>query len=586
MQSPRLPSTADGGLSVAQTPRCALFAAFVIVILSALGIPKGQAAEPPDANSDEGKALQMFDSVYGRKFKEAQKSPSATDDIELAGELIKVAKDSLNNAALVAVLCDRAAELTSMSSPGRPVAVEALDLLLRFAPQRQLQTLERLVEVRQRLYAESSGEQRKDVGDQLLATQLTLAGALRTKGDLDKAVTCYEGAIRTAGLIRSLRLTEIREEYAAARAEQKQQLRISQLREQILGDVHDVQAINELLHILVVERDDPAAAIRYAELSPDDAWKNHVPMATKSLADLNEKDVLSLGDWYASLAAKEEGSAKRSMQSRAKAFYDRYLSINTNNDLLRNRVELAVKAIEARTITKTKLTTIKPVRFKILLQPEPHVSEDRIWAHPDGDNSSVVEYELGGQYKVLAGTAALNNKGPTTCILTFRIVGDGKLLWTSKPLVKAKEPLSEQFNVNINGVKTLQLYVDCKGSPTNAWTTWDNVTLETSGPLTASSSKVETKEDDRLLKALAGTTWKFTTTKELATITFNDDMTVSRSWISGKGKWRTNGPATVKAAILGNPLLEREVTIEFSKDGRECSMSGWDSNHTRLVRVR
>lgn len=62
-----------------------------------------------------------------------------------------------------------------------------------------------------------------------------------------------------------------------------------------------------------------------------------------------------------------------------------------------------------------------------------------------------------------ARAAAINDSawGRTATALTFRVLGDGRELWKSKPLNEAGS--SEPFDVSIVGVDRLELFVDCPG---------------------------------------------------------------------------------------------------------------------------
>lgn len=542
------------------------------------------------SETDRAKTVQTFDAVYGPKLKAVLATPAPTDDLELAKELIKIARDSTGDAALLSVLCDRAAELASPHAAGYSLTDEVLELLDKHAPSKGIPAFERRVEIRQRQYNSLSGEQKGKAGERLIDAQMALAKALRAGGELDKAATTCDAALRVAGTIRSPRQDEIRSELVALRADQQRPARIVQLKERLLRNANDQAAVTELLRLLVIEEDDPAAARGYAQLSTDTAWKSNIPLAAKPMSDLTENEVMTLGDWYAGLATKAAGDGGKRVSKRAKDYYERFLLLHATPDLARKRVELAMKSINVVADTKKLLTTLKPSKRRVWYDAPPKDRADRIWAHSYDNQSSLIEYDLGSKWKTLAGSAVLSSEDPTKGALLFRIVGDGKELWRSKPLVKVKKPSSENFSISIEGVKTLQLLVDCKGSADFAWTSWDNVTLDgVSGgntPGTGSEATHENDATDRLKKALTGTTWKFTTTRQPASLTFHDDMTVTRSWTSGKGKWSISGPTTVKAQILGSPLSDRDVTMEFGQDGRQCTVSGWDEGHTRLVPAR
>ncbi|MCI0683393.1 MAG: NPCBM/NEW2 domain-containing protein, partial [Gemmataceae bacterium] len=93
--------------------------------------------------------------------------------------------------------------------------------------------------------------------------------------------------------------------------------------------------------------------------------------------------------------------------------------------------------------------------------------------HPPQGGVSHVVYQLNGQFSTLRAMAAIQdvpNQGQAFSPLTFKVVGDGKLLWQSSPLQRlgTGEPLA----VNVEGVQTLRLEVHCPGLHAWAHAAW------------------------------------------------------------------------------------------------------------------
>jgi hypothetical protein len=92
--------------------------------------------------------------------------------------------------------------------------------------------------------------------------------------------------------------------------------------------------------------------------------------------------------------------------------------------------------------------------------------------HPPNQGSSFVEYDIGGKFHLLIGLAALCDKIDATIQrptdLTFRVIGDNKMLWRSWPMRLD----GQHFRVNVSGVRRLRLQIDCPGSNANAWAAW------------------------------------------------------------------------------------------------------------------
>ncbi len=84
-----------------------------------------------------------------------------------------------------------------------------------------------------------------------------------------------------------------------------------------------------------------------------------------------------------------------------------------------------------------------------------------------------VDYVLGGKYSKLSGAVGIEDRGqadrrrvPTT----FKIIGDGKLLWTSKPLLTPGK--TDPFNVDVSRIKSLRILTDSNNLPSHyaVWT--------------------------------------------------------------------------------------------------------------------
>ncbi len=94
---------------------------------------------------------------------------------------------------------------------------------------------------------------------------------------------------------------------------------------------------------------------------------------------------------------------------------------------------------------------------------------------PPAQNSARVSYSLDGKYKNFWATVAtLEGRDPES-VISFRVLGDGKLLWNSRPMQQANE--IQECNVKVSGVHMLQLEVFCKGSNVNANAAWINPRL-------------------------------------------------------------------------------------------------------------
>ena len=92
--------------------------------------------------------------------------------------------------------------------------------------------------------------------------------------------------------------------------------------------------------------------------------------------------------------------------------------------------------------------------------------------HPPGNGSSYVRYELGGRFRTFAGSVAINDTGAGKVAVgqVFKVAGDGKPLWESRP-VRTRDD-EQVFAIDVTGVHRLSLEVHCPGSNAHAQAVW------------------------------------------------------------------------------------------------------------------
>jgi hypothetical protein len=100
---------------------------------------------------------------------------------------------------------------------------------------------------------------------------------------------------------------------------------------------------------------------------------------------------------------------------------------------------------------------------------------------PNWRSSAKVSYEIKKRYRWLDGAVGMaDNRMRSFSALTFRVVGDGKPLYTSRPLRQPGE--REDFLVDVTGVDQLELFVDCPSSNTMAHGVWIDPKLSVNKP--------------------------------------------------------------------------------------------------------
>jgi len=318
-----------------------------VVLLAGLGIVVARGD-----NQDE--AIKAFESLYGNKYKEVRATVSPQDDVDLAQELLVIAKNSQAQPALAAVLCDRSADLGSAHPLGYAIAVQALELSLKSKPADSA-ILERIADLRRGQYKASTGADRSKIGEQLIDDLLRLADLAKASGDTKTLVDHHVAAYSTARSIRSYRIDQLQQALQDVRDAQRREVRIAGLIGRLEADPKDTAAADELLRIYVVEMDDLGTAARYAAFASDPNWRKAVPLAAKPMTGLSDAEVLIVADWYVAMA-DDAGDAHLLMLENARSRFQRFLEIHKDADLERSKAELSLKSVDAR-IAKLRVAT-------------------------------------------------------------------------------------------------------------------------------------------------------------------------------------------------------------------------------------
>jgi len=98
--------------------------------------------------------------------------------------------------------------------------------------------------------------------------------------------------------------------------------------------------------------------------------------------------------------------------------------------------------------------------------------------HPPARGESRVSFQLNGRYREFRATAAISDAAPQPCPapLTFRVRGDGELLWQSSPV--ARPGNTQECHVTIQRVRVLTLEVHCPGPNVWAFAVWGDPRIE------------------------------------------------------------------------------------------------------------
>ncbi len=203
---------------------------------------------------------------------------------------------------------------------------------------------------------------------------------------------------------------------------------------------------------------------------PSDAWQ-----------------VAGVGDGWWDLAEASSGSARDDLMVRAASHYARCLRGLTGAERARleKRIDQCLPRPEGTPLYLLRETEVSGV------YPGDNLRRQVIWrgeraawglsTHPNANESARAVFTLAKKHKRLTGAAAIADAsgGLAATPLTFKIVGDGRTLWTSPPLQKLSA--GEPFDVSIAGIDRLELVVDCPGSCEHCHAVWIDPMLDAAG---------------------------------------------------------------------------------------------------------
>jgi hypothetical protein len=317
-----------------------------LAALLALG-PSAWAAETEKAPDDAAKAAEVFQSLYGEDLKRVAATRDAADDVALAARLLEAAQAAETQPALLALLCEKAADLGLADPRGFDTALAAAGLLAAKVPEMADAAMDKAVAVRRRQYDLSRGADRAPAGEKLCEAIGDAAAAQAEAGDWDEAVKRYRQALTLAHTLRSDKAAALEARLKTATQRQQSAAKAAQLEARVKADPADRQARDQLIRLVLADLDDPAGAAEYLDTACDPALRKYVPAAAKGVEAAPELACVELGDWYRDLATAAAGAlAKGPMLLRARAYYDRFLGLHASADIDRTKAELALTKVE------------------------------------------------------------------------------------------------------------------------------------------------------------------------------------------------------------------------------------------------
>lgn len=320
----------------------------VVVVVVAVVVVSALSLAAPAEDSDEVDLL--FKSLYGKDIATAKQTSDKKDDIEVAAELLEIARSSTDDLQrhpkLMQRLLAAAVDLGSANPDGYATAIEATQLWEEHLPGQRLEATRQRVDLMHRVYRAAKGKERGSKGEPLVSEEMALARLYITSQDIINARKHARSAQSLALRIRSDQVKQV----SALMADINQRAKIisqaNAIRKQLKSDPNEAAA-RKLILIYLIDLDNPGEARKHLDLVDDEKLAEAIRLSEQPVDKLSEKDALTLGEFCFQLTKDSSRRNQVSLYERAVACFYQFELLNPDIKGLEGaRIKTMVAAIE------------------------------------------------------------------------------------------------------------------------------------------------------------------------------------------------------------------------------------------------
>ncbi len=294
-----------------------------------------------------GDAQADFDALFSAEAKKVAATRIKSDDAALAAKLLAAAAGAPDSPDFQILLYEKAYEFGAKSKDGYAHAIAAARSLARADVKRADECEKKILTIYNLQYRTARGSARAAAGQVLSGYLVSLGDRHAAAGNTADALVEYRRASVVARSARLKNAKAILAKINAAVARQHLDRRIAGLRKTVEGKPDDTRTTKQLMMLLLVEKNDPKAAM---ELLPkadaDETTRTFIPLAMKRWDDLPDDTYIDLGHWYQQLSKRTTGSAKLRILARARSYYQTYLTLRGKADASALRATMPLKQLD------------------------------------------------------------------------------------------------------------------------------------------------------------------------------------------------------------------------------------------------
>ncbi|MDP6636837.1 MAG: hypothetical protein QGG42_18205 [Phycisphaerae bacterium] len=291
-------------------------------------------------------AARDFETLFGAEAKKVSATRIKSDDVALAVKFLTAAAGAPDSPEFQLLLYEKAYEFAIKSKEGYARAIDAALRLGRADPRRKYECDKKILAVHELAYRTARGKERITAGQGLLGFLMSRGDKHIAAGKPADALVAYRRAHLVAKSIRSKDSRAILAKINDAVARQHLDRRIAALRKTLKDKPDDARTAKQLLMLLLVEKNDPNAAMKLLPTADaDETTRTFVTLATKTWEDLPKDTYIDLGDWHRQLSKRTSGNPRLVMLARARAYYQTYLTLHGKADASALKATMPLKQL-------------------------------------------------------------------------------------------------------------------------------------------------------------------------------------------------------------------------------------------------
>ncbi len=241
-------------------------------------------------------------------------------------------------------------------------ASSALDMLEAEFPDRKDQwTLKRASVCSIAYRCARTRSDKQEAGGKFLTALMAAAKIHEANADWTQAATMYRQASAVDTYLKMGGAADIRRKLKKASHMTLVARRAVQYAASLKKDPSKTATRAALIKTLVVELDNPKAAVAHLNEDVDERWRTYVPLAARDIGELPEAPCLELAQWYSKeLAPKASPSGKSISLRRARSYYQHFIDIHGKVDIQTFRTKSALAELDKQ-LAKLNAPTVRRV---------------------------------------------------------------------------------------------------------------------------------------------------------------------------------------------------------------------------------